>query len=140
MTTRDAPRPARFSEEFPLGVSVRRKDEGIVLRQPAEHDLHYDTGIVVLEMPDFVADVIAHLLHACRDITELLGFRDPSGPPRRLADLLRQAVLAQPHYQCTGSSNCSIRRPPKRTRVDRPVQQHRRPEPDSRDPGEEVQR
>jgi Uma2 family endonuclease len=86
-----------FLRRLPPGIAVRSLDHRDVA---GRSEVSGSPGDVVLEMPDHVADALAHLLDAAHQIADLLGFPGSDGLPPRLASALHAAALHQPRYRC----------------------------------------
>jgi hypothetical protein len=81
-----------FLRRLPPGIAVHSLDHGDA------------PCAIVMEMPDYVADALAHLLDAAHEIADLLGFPGSDGPPPRLASVLHAAALHQPQHRCPHQS------------------------------------
>jgi hypothetical protein len=63
---------------------------------PAVEDPDHPPGRVIVELPDFLADGLAHMIELVWDIAEhLTGDGPADGPARDLAEALHDAVASQ---------------------------------------------
>jgi hypothetical protein len=101
MPTDPSTRP--FYRRLPSSVVVRLDgiyDDADEL-DPAVEDLDHPPGRIVLELPDFLADSLAHMIETVWDVSERLTGGEPyDGPTPDLAEALHAAVLSQPGYRC----------------------------------------
>jgi hypothetical protein len=104
MPTEPGARP--FHRRLPWSVVVRL--DGVYddadEPDPAVEDPAHPPGRVVVELPDFAADSLAHMIELVWDVAEQLtdGAGPAVGPARDLAEALHLAVLSQPGYRCRG--------------------------------------
>jgi hypothetical protein len=92
-----------FYRRLPWNVSVRLDgyySDGDDL-DPAVEDPDRPPRRVVVELPDFLADSLAHMIDRVWDVAEHLTDGCPiDGPARDLAEALRAAVHTEPGYRC----------------------------------------
>jgi hypothetical protein len=103
MTVESSARPSSFYRRLPWSVVVRL--DGVYddadEPDPAVEDPDHPPGRVVVELPDFLADGLAHMIELVWDIAEhLTGDGPAEGPARDLAEALHGAVVSQPGYRC----------------------------------------
>jgi hypothetical protein len=95
--------PPVFRRELPLGVVVRldgRYDDAGQPNSPME-DPGHAVGRVVLELPDFIADSLAHMIETHWELAKHLTGDGPThAPDQDVAAALLAAVLSVPGYHC----------------------------------------
>jgi hypothetical protein len=110
-----------------LSSYCRRLPWGIVVRldgvyddadepDPVVEDPNHPPGRVIVELPDFMAEALSHMIDTVWDVGERLTGSPPCVPDpipdRDLAEALHAAALSQPDYRCRCLSRRQERRAP----------------------------